>query len=304
MRAPACGASHPPPSAPFVSRETCRRHMVSCAEFMGQTVAIANQKGGVGKTTTAINLGASLATADLRVLLVDLDPQGNATSGLGLDKGQLSSSVYDVLSESIDGAEAVCSTALDSLDLLPANRDLTGATVELLGVAGRETRLQQALDPLKKRYDFILVDCPPSLGILTINALVAADSLIIPMQSEYLALEGLSELIQTIGRVRQSMNPRLRIEGVLLTMYDERLNLSGQIRENVKKHLGDRVFGTIIPRNVRLAESPSFGKPILLYDARSKGAESHLQLARELLQRMSPRLTPDHRKSQPLRANP
>lgn len=271
---------------------------------MGQTVAIANQKGGVGKTTTAINLGASLATADLRVLLVDLDPQGNATSGLGLDKGQLSSSVYDVLSESIDGAEAVCSTALDSLDLLPANRDLTGATVELLGVAGRETRLQQALDPLKKRYDFILVDCPPSLGILTINALVAADSLIIPMQSEYLALEGLSELIQTIGRVRQSMNPRLRIEGVLLTMYDERLNLSGQIRENVKKHLGDRVFGTIIPRNVRLAESPSFGKPILLYDARSKGAESHLQLARELLQRMSPRLTPDHRKSQPLRANP
>ena len=269
---------------------------------MGQTVVIANQKGGVGKTTTAINLGASLATADLRVLLVDLDPQGNATSGLGLDKSQLTSSIYDVLSETICAGDAVCSTALDSLDLLPANHDLTGATVELLGVSNRETQLQRALAPLKEHYDSILVDCPPSLGILTINALVAADSLIIPLQPEYLALEGLSELIQTVGRVRQTMNPRLRIEGVLLTMYDERLNLSGQIRENVKKYFGDQVFGTVIPRNVRLAECPSFGKPVLLYDARSTGAESHLRLAQELLQRMTP-LTHAHRKSRPLRAD-
>jgi len=270
---------------------------------MGRTLAVANQKGGVGKTTTTINLGAALATADLRVLLVDLDPQGNATSGLGLDKNQLLHSIYDVLCGTVAASEAVHSTELGSLDLLPANRDLTGATVELLGVDGRETQLKRALSPLKDHYDFILVDCPPSLGIMTINALVAADSLIIPMQAEYLALEGLSDLIQTIGRVRQGINPSLHIEGVLLTMYDERLTLGGQIKENVKKHLGDRVFSTFIPRNVRLAECPSFGKPILLYDARSKGAESHQRLAKELLRRMAPRPSP-HNKTHPLRARP
>ena len=255
---------------------------------MAHNIAITNQKGGVGKTTTTINLGAALAAAGLRVLLVDLDPQGNTTSGLGQDKNQLSSSVYDLLIEPSKPDPLVLSTSLDCLHLLPANRELTGATVELLQVTRRENRLREALKPLQSAYDFILVDCPPSLGILTINALVAVESLIIPMQCEYLALEGLSELIQTVERVRESLNPSLHIKGVLLTMYDERLNLNDQIRKNVKKHLGRRVFRTAIPRNVRLAESPSFGQPILLYDPRSKGAESYLRLSRELLQRMPP----------------
>jgi len=253
-----------------------------------RTIAIANQKGGVGKTTTAINLGASLAAADLRVLVVDLDPQGNCTSGLGVEKDALEISTYHVLTQGADPLSALCSTELDSLDLLPSNRELTGATIELLEVEKREFRLAQALEPLRERYDFILIDCPPALGILTLNALVAADTLLIPIQCEYFALEGLSELMGTLARVQQTLNPRLRIEGVLLTMYDERLNLSGQIRQNVCGHLGDEVFQIVIPRNVRLAESPSFGKPILLYDARSKGADTYLQLAREILAKLPP----------------
>ncbi len=253
-----------------------------------RTIAIANQKGGVGKTTTAINLGASLAAADLRVLVVDLDPQGNCTSGLGVEKDTLEVSTYHILTQGADPLSAICSTELDSLDLLPSNRELTGATIELLDVEKREFRLAQALDPLREGYDFILIDCPPALGILTLNALVAADSLLIPIQCEYFALEGLSELMGTLARVQQTFNPRLRIEGVLLTMYDERLNLSGQILQNIRGHLGDRVFQIVIPRNVRLAESPSFGKPILLYDARSKGADTYLQLAREILAKLSP----------------
>ncbi len=253
-----------------------------------RTIAIANQKGGVGKTTTAINLGASLAAADMRVLIVDLDPQGNCTSGLGMDKNSLQASAYHVLTEGADPLSAICSTDLDSLDLLPANRELTGATLELLEVKRREFRLDLALEPLRERYDFILIDCPPTLGILTVNALVAADSLLIPIQCEYFALEGLSDLMGTLDRVQQSLNPKLRIEGVLLTMYDERLNLSAQIRQSVRGHLGDQVFRIIIPRNVRLAESPSFGKPILLYAVRSKGADSYLQLAREILAKMAP----------------
>lgn len=252
---------------------------------MAKLIAIANQKGGVGKTTTAINLGASLAAADARVLLVDLDPQGNSTSGLGIDKNSVDLSTYDVLIADEEVEAALVETELPGLHLLPANRELIGATVELLSVEGREDRLKGALDAVRSRFDYILVDCPPSLGILTLNALVAADSVLVPIQCEYFALEGLSELFGTLERVRAELNPGLTVEGVLLTMYDERLNLSGQIEENVRGHLGDQVFATTIPRNVRLAEAPSFGKPILLYDARSRGANCYVQLAREILER-------------------
>ncbi len=255
---------------------------------MSKVIAIANQKGGVGKTTTAINLAASLAAADLRVLLVDLDPQGNTTSGLGFAKNQVHPSVYELLTGEASAEQAIHSTQVDSLWLLPANRNLIGATVELLEEERREFRIREALQPLQSDYHVILIDCPPSLGILTLNALVAAHSLLVPIQCEYFALEGLSDLMGTIRRVQSSFNPGLEIEGVFLTMFDERLNLSNQIQETVSGHLGDHLLKTIIPRNVRLAEAPSFGKPILLYDPRSRGANSYLALARELLDRLAP----------------
>jgi len=257
---------------------------------MARIIAIVNQKGGVGKTTTAINLGASLAAADVSVLLVDFDPQGNATSGVGIDKDEAPFSVYDLINGRCRTEDAITTTALHRLQLLPANRDLTGATVELLQEPERIYQLRDVLRPLRSDFDFILVDCPPSLGILTLNALAAADSLLIPIQCEYFALEGLSELLRTMERVQADINPGLEIEGVLLTMYDERLNLSGQIQSDVREHLNDVVFDTVIPRNVRLAESPSFGKPVLLYDARSSGANAYLALAREFLARCGQKL--------------
>ena len=259
---------------------------------MSRTIAIANQKGGVGKTTTAINLSASLALGAWRVLLVDLDPQGNATSGLGIDKNEDAPFIYDILAGGADPLSALRQTEVENLHLLPANRALVGATVELLDAPDREWLLGRALAPIRDHYDFILIDCPPSLGILTLNGLVAADAVLIPIQAEYLALEGLTDLMETIRRIREGYNSSLLLDGILLTMYDERLILSAQIRADVCSHLGSWVFDTFIPRNVRLAECASFGQPILLYDARCKGAISYRNLARELLERYDLGLSP------------
>ncbi|MFH1963953.1 MAG: AAA family ATPase [Acidobacteriota bacterium] len=250
---------------------------------MARKIVVANQKGGVGKTTTAINLSASLASAEARTLLVDFDPQGNATAGLGFDRNCLQYTVYDVLCGDAPVKKAIHPTETENLFLLPARSDLTGATVELLSLENSQNCLREILQEIESDFEYILIDCPPSLGILTINALVAADSLLVPIQCEYFALEGLSDLLNTLERIRQGFNPGLQIEGVLLTMFDERLNLSSQIAENVKEFLGEHMFETIIPRNVRLAEAPSFGKPIIMYDPRSKGADSYMRLARELL---------------------
>ena len=248
---------------------------------MARVIAIANQKGGVGKTTTAINLAASLAVAEKRVLALDLDPQGNLTSGLGLEKA---AGLYDTL---LDGATlpAPCSTSLGHLTVVPAEADLAGLEVELAGVEGREFRLRQALEPLRSSYDFILLDAPPSLGLLAINALTAADSVLVPIQCEYFALEGLGAFMGTLERIRGALNPGVEIEGILLTMADERTNLSQQVSADVRTHFGDQVFRTTIPRSIRLAEAPSFGKPVLLYDIKSKASECYLNLAREVLDR-------------------
>ncbi len=250
---------------------------------MGRIVAIANQKGGVGKTTTAINLSASLAAAERRVLAVDADPQGNLTSGLGRKTREPRPSIYDVLIEQLPLEQALVRTDLQHLHLIPADRNLTGAEVELVPLLAREQRLKEALGPLRDRYDYIFIDCPPSLGLLTVNALTAADSLLIPIQCEYFALEGVSELMATLQRVQRALNPGLRIEGVLLTMVDERTNLTQQVTAEIRAHFKDKVFRASVPRSIRLGEAPSFGKPILLYDIRSKGAEAYLDLAKELM---------------------
>ncbi len=252
---------------------------------MSRVIAIANQKGGVGKTTTAINLGAALAVAEQRTLIIDIDPQGNATSGLGLEGRQSRPTVYDVLVERRSVASCVAKGVhFDHLDLLPSTKHLVGAEIELVGEGERESILRAALAPIRDEYDFILVDCPPSLGLLTLNTLTAADSVLIPIQCEFYALEGLSQLLNTVRVVQKGLNPSLEIEGVLLTMYDKRLNLSRQVAEEAVQYFGRKVYRTQIPRNVRLAEAPSFGSPIVEYDALSAGAQSYLALAREVIQ--------------------
>jgi chromosome partitioning protein len=251
---------------------------------MAKTIAILNQKGGVGKTTTAINVAAYLAKAGKKVLLVDFDPQGNATSGLNLDKHILESSMYEVLLGDVNSSQAIKKTDTPGLSVLPANASLAAAEVDLSDVEGREFKLKEALAHLN--YEFILIDCPPALGLLTINALTAADYVVIPVQAEYYALEGLTQLVEIVGRVRQGLNPGLEVLGVVITMHDSRTTLSDQVAEEVKKHFGDKVFETVIPRNVRLAEAPSHGKAIADHDKWSKGARSYKQLTKELMKRV------------------
>ena len=253
---------------------------------MSRVIAIANQKGGVGKTTTAINLGAGLAVAERRTLIVDMDPQGNATSGMGIDRAQLRGSVYDILLEGSSVPDVrVERVHFPYLDIVPSSQDLVGAEVELVDRPRRELVLRRALEPVRDEYDYVLLDCPPSLGLLTLNTLAAADTVLIPIQCEFYALEGLSQLLNTVRIVQRKMNPQLGIEGVLLTMYDSRLNLSKQVKGEAEEYFGAKVFKTAIPRNVRLAEAPSFGQPIALYDVLSTGARGYLSLAAEIVRK-------------------
>ncbi len=252
---------------------------------MGTIIGIANQKGGVGKTTTAINLASSLAIAEKKTLLIDIDPQGNSTSGVGIEKNNVDISIYEVLLGDASIVEGIKDTEIKYLQILPSNINLVGAEVELVGAVNREYRLKNSLIPIKDDYEFIIVDCPPSLGLLTINTLTAADSLIIPIQCEYYALEGLGQLLNTIKLVQRKLNPRLEIHGVLLTMYDGRLNLSRQVAEEARKFFAHKVFDTVISRNVRLSEAPGFGRPIMLYDILCTGSANYMNLAKEVLAR-------------------
>ncbi|MFA7618218.1 MAG: AAA family ATPase [Thiohalomonadaceae bacterium] len=256
---------------------------------MGKVIAVTNQKGGVGKTTTCINLGASLAATKSRVLVVDMDPQANATAGSGIDRSALERSSYDLLLGHADASEVIVHADKAGYDMVPTTSDLTAAEVEMLQLPQRERRLREALHPVRADYDFILIDCPPSLNMLTVNALVAADSVLIPMQCEYYALEGLSALLDTINQIRSSVNPRLELEGLLRTMFDPRNNLANDVSAQLLNHFGDKVYRTIVPRNVRLAEAPSHGLPVITYDRTSRGAISYLALAGEILRRSDER---------------
>lgn len=251
---------------------------------MSKVIAVANQKGGVGKTTTAVNLSSCLAYKGKRVLLIDIDPQGNATSGLGIDKNKVNHSIYDVIINEDDIKNCLYDTSISNLKLCPSNIQLAGAEIELVTVISRETRVKAALNDIRDQFDFIIIDCPPSLGLLTINSLTASDTILVPIQCEYYALEGLSQLMNTIKLVQKHLNPSLDVEGVVLTMFDARTNLSIQVVEEVKKYFKNKVYRTIIPRNVRLSEAPSYGLPIILYDPKSKGAECYIELAEEVIE--------------------
>lgn len=253
---------------------------------MGRIVAVANQKGGVGKTTTAVNLASAMAMRGRRILLVDVDPQGSASTGVGCKPGEEDPTVYDLLVGTRSAGEVLRRTCVDGLDIIPSSRDLVGAEIELVGLPDRERRLADGLRSVAPMYDGVLIDCPPSLGLLTLNALVAADGVLVPLQAEYYALEGLSSLLETVARVRETLNPRLALDGLLITMFDRRNTLARQVRDEVSRHFGERVFGTIVPRNVRLSESPSHGVPVLLYDPGSRGSAAYRRLAAEVMDRL------------------